>query len=286
MIITLKDIIKFVNNSNITIDTVKKVIEYLKAFGYLKDGFTLEEFVNAVKAFQRFFQLNETGQLDLQTVRALNTQRCGCADFITEGATGWGFGKNKVKASIHQFVGGLTQERQETLFIEALASIEAVCDIEFTYLGRGKAADINVWASNKGNGLGTVGNTLAYAYLSTGEPVDLVMDLAETWIDDPKMRGILYKNVICHEAIHCCGIQHQTEPGSLMNPYYSPNIATPQAADIRALQSIYGAPKQKPVPTPTPPNPTNTVTIQIVGSIESISIPGYNISKGIVELPL
>lgn len=272
------DILKFVNNSAITIEHIRKVIQYLRAFGYLKDGFSLEEFISAVKSFQRFFQLKETGQLDLQTVRALDTQRCGCADFVMAGATRWGFGKNKITVSIHQFVGGLTQERQEQLLIESLTSIEEVCNIEFTYLGRGKAADINIWSSNKGNGLGSPNGVLAYAFLSTGQPVDLFMDLSETWIDNPNMRGILYKNVLCHEKTHCLGISHIETPGSLMNPFYNVLIDKPKEADIKALQAIYGAPKQKPIPNPVP-IPPSTTTIEIIGSVNFINIPGYKISK-------
>lgn len=265
------------------VEAVAKAVAYLKQFGYLNDNYTADDLIRAIKKFQEFFQLSETGNLTEQTVRAMDTQRCGCPDLIAEAATRWGFGKNRITVSYHNFVNGLSQERQEQLLIEALESIEAVCNITFVYNGRGKASDINIKSASRGNGLGGSGGTLAYAYLSTGQPVDLVMDLAETWIDSPNQRGILLRNVLCHELIHNLGLSHSSKKGALMAPFYNVAIVSPQQNDdIPRLQGIYGAPQPKPNPNPVPnptPTPTNKTTIEIVGSVESIVIPGYRVTR-------
>ena len=266
------------------VEAVAKAVAYLKTYGYIGENYTADDLISGIKKFQEFFQLDETGNLTEQTVRAMDGTRCGCADSMTEAATRMGFGKDRISVSYHSFVPGLSEARQEALLIEALESIESVCNITFVYMGRNKSADISIKAAGSGGGLGRSGGTLAFAYLSSGQPVTLVMDTAESWIDNPTARGILIKNVLCHELLHNLGISHISTPGSLMNPFYNVSIATPQRADIAALQKLYGAPKPKenptPTPTPTPvPTPANKLVVEIVGSIDTISIPGYRVTR-------
>lgn len=270
---------------NINKEDVQKAIDYFKTFKYLKDNFNLGDLFNAVKRFQEYFHLSQDGILGPKTLRAMSNQRCGCSEKLIESATLAKWNRNKITYSVHGFVDGLPKELQEEIYIRAWESIEAVCNLTIYYVGRDKPADINIKVSGRGNGLGSPQGTLAYAYLPNGndQPLDLVMDLAETWIDYPQQRGILMQNVAAHELCHNMGLSHTSVPSSLMNPYYNPSIATPQKNDINQLQSRYGPPSRKPNDPPdspnNPENPPSKTTVEITGNVVSISIPGYRVIK-------
>ncbi|XP_050546006.1 matrix metalloproteinase-24-like isoform X1 [Daktulosphaira vitifoliae] len=67
-----------------------QAVEYLSAFGYLETALqynpklahklTNKVYRNALIEFQIFLDIPPTGILDKETLKALNTQRCGCID--------------------------------------------------------------------------------------------------------------------------------------------------------------------------------------------------------------
>ena len=63
--------------------------EYLAKFGYLQTGTSgksaaLQSLDSAIANFQAFAGLEQTGELDEETVKMMHTPRCGVKDFIEE----------------------------------------------------------------------------------------------------------------------------------------------------------------------------------------------------------
>merc|ERR1719331_2276122 len=63
--------------------------EYLAKFGYLQSGTSgktaaLQSLDSAIANFQAFAGLEQTGELDEETVKMMHTPRCGVKDFIEE----------------------------------------------------------------------------------------------------------------------------------------------------------------------------------------------------------
>ena len=63
--------------------------EYLAKFGYLKKGTSgktaaLQSLDSAISDFQAFAGLEQTGELDEETVKMMHTPRCGVKDFVEE----------------------------------------------------------------------------------------------------------------------------------------------------------------------------------------------------------
>ena len=63
--------------------------EYLAKFGYLQSGTSgktaaLQSLDSAIANFQAFAGLEQTGELDEETVKMMHTPRCGVKDFLEE----------------------------------------------------------------------------------------------------------------------------------------------------------------------------------------------------------
>ena len=111
--------------------------------------------------------------------------------------------------------------------------------IKVDHLGKCGQENVNIgveWIDGPGNVLG-------YAELPCGvlSRVKTRIDAGENWRywpsdpgDGPNLLA-----VVAHEIGHCLGLGHGPE-GSLMQPYYSPDIWEPQEWDIRELQRRYG----------------------------------------------
>lgn len=256
-------------------------LNYLDAFGYLGkelSGWTdisLGDIVNAVSAFQKFFGLKETGQVDAKTVRAMELYRCGCPDLVQpDTAAGAQYMKMKqfaelnlprwrktsIKYCITDYVSGLGKIDQDAIIQEAFNRWMRVAGLNIEKARSGEACDILIGTGQgqKSNFDGP-GGVLAWAYLPDGNDQQLLMrfDMDETWITDANQRGILMMNVACHEFGHLLGLDHSKVNSALMAPYYNVNIGGPQDNDdVPRIQARYGPPNAAPpVPPTAPPSP-------------------------------
>jgi matrix metalloproteinase-14 (membrane-inserted) len=287
-------------------DNLLYVLSYLKHYYRLPDDATDDEVSLAIKEFQYNANIVENG-VGLKTFRAMNYPRCAHPD-VPEFF--WRRGPNTPATSVNkwalkelsyyiaEWVDGLTKQEQRDIYRRSYDSISAVCGIKFREVFSDNANLVILTSRAASEELGTPGNVLAYAYLPnspsfTGK-LTLTLDLAETWIDNKNKRGILLRNVHCHEVGHNLGLNHSKIQSALLAPYYNPNVDKPQENDdIPRLQRLYGQPQNvppinpppTPTPTPTPPtpnptpNPSHETIIKIVGSVESITIPGYRVVK-------
>lgn len=270
-------------------NTLLYALSYLKYYYRLPNDATDDEISLAIKEFQYNANIVEDG-LGAQTFRAMHMPRCAHPD-VSEffwrrkpdqsatSANKWAL--KELTYYIAEWVGGLTKQEQRDIYRQSYDSITAVCGIKFKEVFSTDANLTILTSRNSSEQLGTPGNVLAYAYLpnspSFAGKLTMTMDLAETWINDKTKRGILLKNVHCHETGHNLGLDHSKISSSLLAPYYNPSIDKPQKNDdIPRLQKLYGEPQHIPPVNPPPTDPKETI-IRIVGDIKSISIPGYRV---------
>lgn len=286
-----------VSKYKVKAEKLSKSIEYLHRYGYLvKSGeikdYTVAEILDGVKKFQDLFGVDVDGEIGPQTLRAMDWPRCGRPDFEEQREDLRRWRKKELSIYVQKSISGYTRDAFEKLLFSYLPEIEKVCGLKFSIASRQTSADIVIGAG-RGRSADFDGpsGTLAYAYLPGNEfdgQLRLMFDDDETWITDPRLRGILLMNVFLHEIGHNLGLSHSQVRSALMAPYYSPSIAVPQQNDdIPRLQTLYGKPVVTPVPDPEPepndpplppPSETSIITLE-VQDIKKIEIPGYRITK-------
>ncbi len=276
----IKQLLGLLKRVDVNETDLNQLVKYLQAYKYLKSqDFTINDILWAVDKFNKVFGVDGK-EITPQTIKATQYARCGCPDMVEDITDNSKWAYNHLKYYIDAFVPGLSKDEQRAITKQCGLDASAVCGLTFEEVFNANQANI-VLTTGRQNGLGTVGNVLAYAYLPSGpnhtSQLEAVFDLADTWIKDSTRRGILYRNVANHEVFcgHAVGLTHSTVQTCLMAPFYSPNVATPQLNDdIKRLQARYGKPQAVPTPTPTDPpvssdNPEE-VTLTITGKIRDI----------------
>lgn len=223
------------------------------------------EVIKAVSDAQQTLGVGVDGWAGELTLKAMqHTPRCGCSD-IQRAGTGinqWLARKARgegISYHVVKYVDGLPPAEQEEIYKAAFESWEAECGVVVRRV-RSEQADIIITASSsRQQGLGTIGNTLAYAYLPNGSQhvsqLLMVMDLAEIWLRlGQSGRGVFMQAVAAHEIGHLWGLDHTTMAGQLLRATYDPNIWLPQRGyDIEQGRLRYG--ESQFVPAPAPPMP-------------------------------
>lgn len=245
-------------------EQLRPVLDYLSRFGYLASGECRPRAVGmAVRAFRQRFGLTDAHSLDGVVLRAMSAPRCGLPDHrLASEEARWR--KTKLSYFVESYVGGLSRGDQDDLLALAWKDWMAVCGITVTPTTSRATADIVI-----GTGRGRQSNfdgpsgTLAWAYLPNGQDGQLQMrfDLDETWTRSATDRGVLYRNVACHELGHLLGLDHSQQRAALMAPYYAPGVVTPQPDDARRARDLYG-----PATTPPPP-PAGKVRLTLSGPL-------------------
>lgn len=293
------------NASTGLLERLEALVDYLHRYGYLggtdRDKVGLPEIIRGVILFRKMFHLgepeNEATPIDPEVLSAINYPRCACTDFDpntplsleAEAATNQGYwGLKTLTWFLKKPVRALPVESQRRIIKSCYDNTSTICDLEFREVFKESEANIVIDCGNSGNGIGSPGSVLAWAYLPPSPNFKgqllVMMDDAEKWKDDGDSGpGIFYRNVFQHESAagHSLGLSHSRVKSALMAPYYSPSVSQPVSPDdIERLQALYGKPKPKPV-TPTippsaPPQGGEEMTIILNGTI---TIPGYLIVK-------
>lgn len=238
--------------------------DYLVFFGYLTvellKRVSMDDIHAGIKLFQRYFGIKADGVLTEETLRAMQTPRCGCPDRLdksndkhieflraaevaAEKRDRWN--KTGLTYTVANYVTGkISKTEQKRIFQEAFKAWDDVCGLNISETKDDKQADIII-TTGKGvqHQFDGKGGTLAWAYMPKGKDEKLLMrfDLDETWVANKGERGILLSNVACHEFGHLLGLTHSDKNQALMAPYYNPFVATPQQVDdIPRIQKLYG----------------------------------------------
>ena len=257
---------------------------YLKRFGYMNFPDTATNSTNAnvtdefddslewaIKTYQKNFNLNPTGSLDISTVNQIVRPRCGVADIINGSTSMNSSGAAHANdRRLYSFFPGSpswpSNKRQLTYAISPTARISAddatlrsifaraferwanVTQMTFVEAAEYSAADIKIgfYSGDHGDGEAFDGvlGTLAHAFSPTNGRFHL--DAAENWAvagSQPSVGEIDLESVAVHEIGHLLGLGHSSVEEAIMFPTITSGTRRVELAadDVAGVQLLYGA---------------------------------------------
>ncbi|UYV80418.1 Mmp1 [Cordylochernes scorpioides] len=208
----------------------------------------------AIKEFQRFAGLNETGNLDNLTMAMMNTPRCGVRDRVGHGESARRRRRYALQGSKWR-VTSLTyriskyprrikdRQRVEKEIARAFRVWSSVSPLNFTERKSGRVhIDVRFEEGEHGDGdpFDGPGRTLAHAFFPQFGG-DAHFDDEEKWSLGLGAGTNLFQ-VAAHEFGHSLGLSHSDVRSALMAPFYRGYDAGFKLDndDILAIQSLYG----------------------------------------------
>lgn len=269
---------------------------YLQKYGYMNaltnseanNLISEDSFSDAVKSFQKFAGINETGTIDRETLILMGTPRCGNSDKQTSiskrgnlrsfgqrvtmsrkkryALQGSKWRRQELTYRISQYPTRFTGKRHEvdSQIEKAFGIWSQVAPIDFIVKREGKVhIDIRFASGEHGDGdaFDGPGNTLAHAYFPQYGG-DAHFDDQEYWTVD-SYAGTNIFQVAAHELGHSLGLGHSNVREALMAPFYQkykPNFKL-HMDDVLAIQALYG---EKPyMPDDVPQSPSTSFSHHI-----------------------
>lgn len=257
-------------------ESIKKARIYLDRLGYtqqasmdapIEELATYDDDLNhAVTRYQKFFNLEVTGELDEPTREMMSKPRCGVADLNEDEPPPHPGVPNYVASSgswsshdlTYKFVNGtadLPGVIERDIVRQAFDVWASVTPLTFTEVtGSADAVFLISWEVGDhgcGSPFDGPGHVLAHAFFPPpvnqhpGIAGDLHFDDQEVWATTHGGNGegsIDLLSVAIHELGHALGLRHTNAPDAIMYPTYSGNRRTLAQDDIDGIQSIYGTP--------------------------------------------
>lgn len=252
----------------------------LYQYGYLRNKDPEE----AIREFQEFYGLPQTGRLDWPTIRATQASRCGMPDYLDDSQDS----HKRYAEALHSpivypgkettvcVVGALPGVSSSAFRATVMSAAnewrfdhtiqERVCDVQFVLTEDERSADVRVIPyDNRSDGFGRPNGVLADAELNVPglKRQQLVrVDTAENWTDSPGNQfGIWLWMVMLHEWGHVLGLSHQMirRIVAVLNPTYNPVLRGLQEDDRRRAFQLFPFDRSQPEPEPpaTTPEPQN-----------------------------
>lgn len=270
-------------------------MSYLDAFGYLKrelaewKDISISDILDGLVHFQEMFKLPKAKALTVQTVKAMECQRCGCPDVqrthlgckAMQKTIGLRLAKWK-KTGLTYFVKnrvpGVPADAFDAAVRSGFLAWSVYANLHVTAAEAPDAADIT-FDLGKGpqSNFDGPGGTLAWATLPDGndKPLKITFDEDETWTLDPRQRGVCLHNVMRHEIGHGLGLTHSKVPTALMAGMYNPVVRDPQQADdVARLLARYGVEEKVAPVRPA----TVDVPVRVEDAMAALTKAGYKIS--------
>ncbi|PVD32787.1 hypothetical protein C0Q70_08233 [Pomacea canaliculata] len=273
---------RFANNEKE--DNVQMAENFLSSYGYFRKGQSLSfpaapvtgagekrykrdatsDLTDAVRMFQSFYGLPQTGRLDEATVDLMKRDRCGVADIpedddntrvarstdsespqsINYGGARWQHNTLTWKLGIA--TKRLDESDQRKVMHDAFHLWKEQVPLEFQEVTREDPADIVVLFGTGHHGdkspFDGRGKVLAHAYAPGRNELagDIHFDDDEPWTTNTK-EGSDLLSVASHELGHSLGLGHSRDPSALMYAFYGMQTElTLGDDDIQAIQTLYG----------------------------------------------
>uniref|UniRef100_A0A8C5N8E7 Matrix metalloproteinase-17-like n=1 Tax=Gouania willdenowi TaxID=441366 RepID=A0A8C5N8E7_GOUWI len=259
---------------------------------------TKEGIESAIRVMQRFGGLRETGVLDDETLKLMDTPRCSLPDIVGSedmlkrrrkkryALSGLKWHKTDLTWSVHSYPRaavspGMTNSLVVTLLTHAFKAWSDAAPLTFRQTSSDSSGgDIRVSFArllhDDGYPFDGKGGTLAHAFFPGVFEVagDTHFDDDEIWSFGGAASTTDLFTVAVHEFGHALGLSHSSTDPSIMRPYYQgavEDISNFQLAldDKLAIQQLYGVrERERPggedsniprLPSPPPPRPTQQV---------------------------
>ncbi|PVD32788.1 hypothetical protein C0Q70_08234 [Pomacea canaliculata] len=266
-------------------DDANTADNFLHAYGYFRKGKPLslqtglatgeareesnegDSTSDAVRMFQSYFGLPQTGRLDRVTMELMKKDRCGVADIPEENdkttnletpqsfaLSGTKWEHDTLSWKLTKTTNKLSNEDQRRVMHEAFNVWSQTAPLTFREVRSNDNADIVILFGRNNHGdsypFDGRGKVLAHAYGPGKSDLagDAHFDDEEHWTRDAKTGSDLLM-VASHELGHSLGLSHSRDPNALMYPYYGMQTALKLGDDdIQAIQSLYGT-RLGPLPT-------------------------------------
>lgn len=294
---------------------------YLEKYGYLPQlqnrfpGVTAHSEhsrKHALRLFQTFANLPQTGEVNSETVGAMLRPRCGFPDITDQkydpdtplkytAGPKW---KNKtVTWRVLSYTDKLTVKEQREAIQNSLRRWENASGL--TFLETNETANVKILfaSGDHGDGIGNAfdgpGGILAHAFLP--EDGRTHFDDDEFWVFH-QSDGAEIEMIATHELGHSLGLSHSVTRGALMSPFYqqySDNFPL-HIDDIAGIQDLYGPPDESvteqesvattartelvlsnaslELPVTTRPEVSNKTTASLPANAATVSDPGIFIN--------
>lgn len=254
-------------------DVDTKDREYLVKFGYFKVDSrhgSLGGAAGAIRKFQRFANIVETGVIDAATKKVMEEPRCGMPEsgiyentkrkrrYTAQGSS-WTTKSNLSWYLENDNNDGLSRATVESVMKEAFNKWKAVTNLDFYKIeypnSKRIEADIKVEFRSQYHGdhypFDGPGGTLAHAFYpfnNYGLAGDVHFDDDETFsLNSKSGKNLLW--IATHELGHSLGLEHSDVEEALMYPWYRGssvgNNIQLHPDDVQGIRSIYGTRNEK-----------------------------------------
>lgn len=239
-----------INSKPVSSDIEKyNATTFLLKYGYIPSNTNINDIVltNAIFTFQRYFNIPQTGVIDIPTKEMMQKPRCGIKDSISTtrqyelGPSYWE--KTDLTYKIMNVTPDLSQKQVHDAIQDAFYMWSAVVNLTFRPVN--EQIDIKIKFTQKYHDdtypFDGPGGALAHAFFP-GEDNggDIHFDEDETWTANTNVGSNLMQ-IATHELGHSLGLRHSNVKNSVMYPeyYYRQNFAL-HADDIAGIQKLYG----------------------------------------------